>query len=154
MRLGTFICKVHSCSCGASRATVDPFGTHTFSCKQNPGRTQRHHNINDLIWRALTKAAIPSLKVPRGLTRFDGKGQDGLTLIPWREGRSATWDVTVTNTVAASYLTASSTSAAEVAAQRKLTKYAEISKTHLFFPLAFETMDPINQPSWLSYFTI
>jgi hypothetical protein len=52
-------------------------------------------------------------------------------------------------TVAASYVTASSTSAAsaaaEAAAQRKLTKYAEISKTHLFFPLAFETMGPINR---------
>jgi hypothetical protein len=42
-RLGTFIRQVHSCSCGA---TIDPFGTHAFSCKQNPGRTQRHHNIN------------------------------------------------------------------------------------------------------------
>jgi hypothetical protein len=82
------------------------------------------------------------------LTRLDGKRPDGLILIQWREGRSATWDVTVTNTVAASYLTASSTSAvsaAEVAAQRRETKYAEISKTHLFFPLAFETMGPINR---------
>jgi hypothetical protein len=46
------------------------------------------------------------------------------------------------------YLSASSTtaaSAAESAAQRKETKYAEISKTHLFFPLAFETMGPINR---------
>jgi hypothetical protein len=34
---------------------------------------------------------------------------------------------------------------AESAAQRKETKYAEISKTHLFFPLAVETMDPISR---------
>jgi hypothetical protein len=68
-----------------------------------------------------------------------------IILIPWREGRSAMGNVT--NTVAASHLTASSTtaaSAAESAAQRKETKYAEISKTHLFLPLAFEPMGPIN----------
>jgi hypothetical protein len=142
LRLGVSKCQAHRCSCGS---VVDPLGTHAFSCKQNPGRTQRHHNLNDLIWRALSKAGVPSLKEPHGLTRLDGKRPDGLTLIPWREGRSATWDVTVTNTVAVSYLPiSSSTAAAETAAQRKETKYAEISKTYLFFPLAFETMGPIN----------
>ena len=30
------------------------------------------------------------------------------------------------------------------AAQRKDSKYADIAQTHLFFPLAFETMGPIN----------
>jgi hypothetical protein len=40
--------------------------------------------------------------------------------------------------------TAAAAVAAETAAQRKETKYAEISKTYLFFPLAFETVGPIN----------
>jgi hypothetical protein len=35
-------------------------------------------------------------------------------------------------------------SAAEAAAQRKESKYAEIANCHLFYPLAFETMGPIN----------
>ena len=35
-------------------------------------------------------------------------------------------------------------SAAEAAAQRKESKYAEIMRSHLFYPLAFETMGPIN----------
>jgi len=34
--------------------------------------------------------------------------------------------------------------AAEAAAQRKEIKYAEIAQTHLFCPLAFEKMGPIN----------
>jgi len=70
-----------------------------------------------------------------------------MTSIPWREGRSATWDVTVINTVAASYVaitSARAAPAAEAAAQRKGIKYAEIAQTHLFYPLAFETMGPIN----------
>jgi len=81
------------------------------------------------------------------LTRSDGKGPHGLTSIPWREGRSATWDVTVTNTVAASYVAITSVraaAAAEAAAQREEIKYAEIAQTHLFYPLSFETMGPIN----------
>ena len=145
LRLGTVICEAHRCSCGLP---VDELGTHAFSCKQNPGRSQRHHYLNDLVWRALSRACVPSIKEPHGLARLDGKRPDGLTLIPWREGRCATWDVTVSNTVAASYLSASSitaASAAESAAQRKEAKYSEIAKSHLFFPLAFETMGPINQ---------
>jgi len=58
--------------------------------QRNPGRTQRHHFINNLVWRAMTRAGIPSVEEPKGLTRSDGKG---LTSIPWREGRSATWDI-------------------------------------------------------------
>ena len=93
----------------------------------------------------MTRAGIPSVKEPNGLTRSDGKRPDGLTSIPWREGRSATWDVTVTNTVAASYLARSSVCAASAAATRKEDKYIEISRVHLFFPIAFEIMGPINQ---------
>jgi hypothetical protein len=96
----------------------------------------------------MSRAGVPSVKEPHGLARSDGKRPDGLTLIPWREGRSATWDVTVTDTVAPSYVAISSTcaaSAAEAAAQRKEIKYADIARTHLFFPLAFETMGPINE---------
>jgi len=89
------------CTCGAC---VDISGTHAFSCRHNTGRAQRHHYVNGLIWCSLTRAGIPSVKEPPGLTRSEGKRLDGLTSIPWREGRSVTWDVTVTNTVAASYV--------------------------------------------------
>ena len=144
LRLGTTLCQAHECPCGAK---VDERGTHSLSCKRNPGRAQRHHYLNDMIWRAMTSASIPAVKEPHGLVRSDGKRPDGLTLVPWREGRSATWDVTVTDTVAASYVLASSTcaaSAAEAAAQRKELKYSEISSSHHFFPLAIETLGPIN----------
>jgi len=101
--------------------------------------------LNELIWRSLSKARFPSIKEPQGLLTADGKRPDGLTLTPWKEGRCATWDVIVTDTIAASYLSATSAyagSAAEAAAKRKEDKYAEISS---FFPLAFETFGPINQ---------
>jgi hypothetical protein len=107
----------------------------------------RHHAINDLIWRALNKANIPSMKEPAGLLRSDGKRPDGLTLIPWQSGRCMTWDVTVTDTLAESYLSITSVTpgaAAEGAASRKELKYQALEKTHTFIPLAFETFGPIN----------
>ena len=57
-----------------------------------------------------------------------------------------TWDVTVTDTLAESYLASTSTvagGAAEGAASRKM-KYQSLARTHTFIPLAFETLGPIN----------
>jgi len=66
-------------------------------------------------------------KEPSCLSRSDGKRPDGLTLIPWRTGRSLIWDVTVSCTTADSYLEASSReagAAAELSASNKVVKYA------------------------------
>jgi len=102
---------------------------------RNPGRTQLHHFVNDLIWHSLSKAGFPSIKELQGLLISDGKCPDGLTLIPWQDGRCAIWDVTVINTVTASYLSRSAScagSAAEAAATRKEAKNSDISKSYLF----------------------
>jgi len=126
---------------------VDTRGSHVLSCRRNPGRSQRHHFVNDLIWRSLSKVGFTSIKEPQGLLTADGKRPDGLTLTPWKEGRCATWDVTVIDTVAASYLSATSAcadSAAEAAAKKKEDKYAEISSNY-HFSACFETFGPINQ---------
>jgi len=82
---------------------VDIGGCHALSSSRsrNPGRTQRHHFVNDLIWRSLSKAGFPSIKELQGLLGSDGKPTDGLTLISWQDGRCATWDVPVTGTDAA-----------------------------------------------------
>jgi hypothetical protein len=93
LRLGCVLCQTHTCPCGA---TVDALGSHALSCKRNAGRIQRHAYINDLIYKALTRATVPAVKEPQGLVRVDGKRPDGLTLVPWQSGRCATWDVTPT----------------------------------------------------------
>ena len=82
-----------------------------------------------------------------GLLRSDGKRPDGLTQIPWQSGKCMTWDVTVTDTLAESYLLATSSAAgaaAEGAAERKELKYQSLVQSHTFVPLAFETLGPIN----------
>ena len=51
----------------------------------------------------MARAKVQSIKEPPGLCR-DGKRPDGASVIPWRRGRDVTWDVTVTDTFAASYV--------------------------------------------------
>jgi len=142
LRLGLDICEAHQCTCGA---TVDVRGTHGPSCRQSAARTTRHQQLNDLVYRALRQADIPAAKEPSGLTRSDGKRPDGMTLIPWQQGRCLTWDVTVVDTLATSYSSTSATTAgavAEAAAARKAAKYTELSATYLVVPIAVETMGP------------
>jgi len=143
LRLGLELCEVHPCPCGS---TVDTRGNHGLSCRQSTGRSSRHHQLNDFVYRALRRADVPAAKEPAGLIRSDGKRPDGLTLIPWQHGRCLTWDVTVVDTLAASYTSLSCSSpgaVAEAAATRKKAKYVSISSTHTFIPIAVETMGPI-----------
>ena len=121
---------------------VDARDTHGLSCRHSAGRSSRHHFLNDLLCRAITRTGVPATKEPNVLFRADGKRPDGLTLVPWREGRSVTWDVTVADTVAESYLSISSITAgatAQAAAERKNAKYAELGGHHIFIPIAIET---------------
>jgi len=86
----------------------------------------RHHNLNDLMWRAMAKANIPAFKEPSSQLRTDGKRPDGVKLLPWKQGKCFTWDVTVSDTMAQSYLHETPQTpgaAAEAAAERKTNKY-------------------------------
>ena len=107
----------------------------------------RYNTLNDIIRRALGRAEVPSTLEPVGLTRTDGKRPDGLTLVPWKGGKSAVWDVTVTDTLASSYVQATSVTAgaaAETASDRKLAKYEALSSSYVVVPVAFETFGPVN----------
>jgi len=107
------------------------------------GRIQCHAGLNDLIYHALIRAEIPALMEPQGLSRDDGKRPDGLTLVPWQSGRSATWDVTVVHTLAPSYVSQNALqagSATVAALVRELTKYNMLSATHIFFPVTVVTL--------------
>jgi len=88
LRLGVDLCTPHDCPCGKM---ADARGSHGLSCRLAFGRMARHHEINDLIWRALCKANVPSVKELSGLVRVDGKRPDGSTLIPWHAGKAMAW---------------------------------------------------------------
>ena len=116
-------------------------------CKHAPGRIMRHHALNDIIARAFASTGVPAMKEPTGLSRSDGRRPDCLTLLPWHTGKPVSWDVTVAATLADSYISATSSTggaAAEMAATRKMPKYADLPASYLFQPVALETLGPIN----------
>ncbi|KAJ4451071.1 hypothetical protein ANN_02508 [Periplaneta americana] len=121
LRLGCKICHIHKCICGN---IVDSYGHHALSCVMSKGRLSRHSSLNDIIKRALTSSGFPSILDPSGISRSDGKRPDGLTLVPWRVGKSLIWDSTCVDTLVPSHLSSTSKtpgSAAESAAVIKQT---------------------------------
>ena len=85
LRLGINLCEQHICPYGT---LVDAMGSRGLSCKRSAGRSIRHHQLNNLILRDLTRARIPSVKENAGLYRSDGKRPDVLRQVP-RMGRDS-----------------------------------------------------------------
>jgi len=75
-----------------------------------------------------------------------------MTLIPWKAGKPVVWDVTAICTTASSYIDSSTREAgavAEIAATRKTAKYSNLSSQHTFYPIAVETLGPLNEDASL-----
>ena len=106
------LCVPYECHCGSM---VDTRAVHSFVCKRAPGRTARHHALNDLIARGFLSAGFPVTKEPTGLFRSDGKRPDGLTLVPWQSGKALCWVVTVACPLADSYVTGAACEAGSAA---------------------------------------
>ncbi|CAH2208604.1 jg25066, partial [Pararge aegeria aegeria] len=124
---------------------VDTYGHHGLSCSRSAGRFSRHGTINDIIRRSLATAHVPAVLEPIGLARSDGKRPDGMTLIPWRLGRSLLWDATCVDTLAASHIQATSSmvgAAASSAEQAKRRKYENLDSSFIYVPFGVETLGP------------
>ena len=126
LRLGTSLCLPHTCPCGKA---VDARGIHGLSCQRSAGRSTRHSLLNDIIHRALIKAKIPAHKEPQGLLVDSAMRPDGVTLIPWAQGKCLAWDATTPDTLTPSHTRATTTlagAAAEQASASKLQKYGAL----------------------------
>ena len=98
LRLGSALCIPHACAlCGAQ---VDETRVHTLSCCKSKGKLPRHSYLSDIIKRALTAIDIPCAIEPRGLCRGDSRRPDGISIIPWEQGRCLVWDATSHDTFA------------------------------------------------------
>ena len=140
LRLGTTLCEPHLCHCGER---VDARGLHGLACRKNSDRQQRHNMLNDIVWRSLRRANVPSTKEPLSLTREDGKRPDGVTLILWSSGRClACRDVTVLDTFSTVLLAITSNGAGEASNRAnvaKRSKYATNTRTCVFVAVALES---------------
>ena len=144
LRLGLDVCLPHSCRCGVG---VDCFGSHAFVCKHSSGKGSRHSSINDIISRAFVSSGVPVTKEPGSLIRGVGKRPDGLTLIPWKNGKPLAWDATVSTPLATSYVAASAVAAgssAEIAEVRKISKYAYLTPGISFQAVALDSLGGVS----------
>ena len=133
------ICQPHVCKC---KKQADALGHHLLSCKFSEGRHPRHSALNDIICRALKTSGIPSVLEPLGLDRGDGKRPDGITIFPYRNGKSLCWDATCINTFAESSLNRSAIEAGTMAREAedgKRRKYPALVDQYIFEPIAIET---------------
>ncbi|GAU89484.1 hypothetical protein RvY_02031 [Ramazzottius varieornatus] len=139
LRIGAKLCEPHACRCGVQ---VDGLGRHGLACKNSAGRHSRHDALNDIIHRALTSCQVYNIREPNGLLRDDGRRPDGLTLVPWCQGKALAWDVTVVDTLTQTYLQGSTERvgfAASQAEEKKRSMYVELEGRYLFCAVGFET---------------
>ena len=98
--------------------------------------------LNETVLQALGRAGIPAALEPPGLDRGDGKRPDGITLIPFSQGKALCWDSTCTNTYSENSLNNSAIkpgAAATAAEESKRRKYRGLTDRFIFSPLGFET---------------
>jgi hypothetical protein len=143
--LGAPVCLPHTCVC---EATVDSFGRHGLSCRKSAGRLSRHSAVNELIKRALMSAEIPSRLEPTSLAQHHDRRPDGMSLTPWTHGRCLAWDFTCPDTLAPSHLNVAVSGPGAVANEaevKKRAKYAFLSTTFHFVPIAAETLGSLGE---------
>jgi len=104
--------------------------------------------MNDIIARGFASAGVPTSREPSGLLGSSLLKPDGVSLIPWCDGKPIAWDATIATTLAESYVSASATragSAAELAATKKTTKYSGLGRGIVFQPVSFESLGPASE---------
>ena len=148
LRLGSNVSQPYQCKCGVM---ADARGMHALSCGSSSSRHVRHSLLNGVVQRALRAAHMPSILEPAGLSRDDGKRPDGLTLVPWKRGRSLIWDATCVHRLSASYTAAArqeGAAVANIAEKRKTDKYTSLAGDYYFQPVAIETLGGIGKYTW------
>ena len=71
----------------------------------------------------------------------DRRRPDGMSFVPWKQGKALTWDVTVVDTVALTHVVDSAEragSAAKNAERKKTEKYSDLGSQYLFHAVGFE----------------
>ena len=144
LRPGTPVCIKHTYLCGAD---VDARGHHPLICKHINSIHARHRAGNEAILRAFISANIPATLEPVGLCRADQRRPDGMTLLSWSRGKAVAWDFTCVIRLAQCYTTSAlnpSSTVAERAENKKLSKYAELTASVIVQPVAFEHLGGIG----------
>lgn len=79
------------------------------------------------------------------VARTNGKRPDGMTLLPWSNGRSIVTNFTCIDTMCGSYIaqtTKAICKAAKIAERKKKQKYEFLGGNYVFTPSGIETFGP------------
>lgn len=148
LRLGAPISTTQPCLCGVQ---TDIHGNHQLVCPKICSRIARHTMANHVIRDSLKSAGIASSLEPVGLFRSDGRRPDGVSLIPWSRGKHLTWDYTCVHRMASSHLNKGIQEGSTVANEAETHKrqhYLELSVTHIFEPVAVESLGGVGDSTW------
>ncbi|GAV05057.1 hypothetical protein RvY_15243 [Ramazzottius varieornatus] len=118
----------------------------SYHCDFNPiEKCWARRNLGSGSEISLYETQIPAILEPPGIFRKDKRRPDGMTQVPWKNGKELVWDVTGVNTLALTNFAMSTVkagSAADAAEKRKVTKYPDIGNQFLFCPVGLETLGP------------
>jgi len=88
---------------------------------------------------------VPALLEPTGCNRVDGKKPDGLTLVPWQNGKPMVWDFTCADTLARSYVIGNTKKAAPKRESYKLGLYQNLEQNFHIVPVCIETLSTFGE---------
>ena len=111
-------------------------------------KNSSQEELNDIDHTALQSALYPSVREPPELARNDGKRPDGMTQVPFGNGKPWVWDCTCPDTKAVTYIGGTSKeagSAANKSERKKSNKYCFLNSEYFFSGLAFETLGACGQ---------
>ena len=114
---------------------MDTLSHHGVSCRLSTGRSQRHTALNDVVKHALHGAGIPSVLEPLDLYRRESIHPDGLSIVPYNNKRSLTWDCTSIDTFAKFHVNNTAITVGVVATDAenmKCKKYASLNQSYMF----------------------
>ncbi|CAK9300886.1 unnamed protein product [Gordionus sp. m RMFG-2023] len=109
---------------------------HPLHCNSNPGRQTRHLKCYQIISLALRSAGFPTSMEPSGLFS-DSRRPDGITRIPWSQGKFLIWDFSCLDTNSPSNFNKD----ALIRTQNyKIGKYSADSTNYIFIPIICSTL--------------
>ena len=91
----------------------------------------------------MATADVPAVLEPLGLSNKNNERPDGMSIFPWKQGKTLVWDYTCSDTMAWSHTNITSQEAgrsADQAEKNKLAKYDYLTRNYIFTPVAAETM--------------
>ena len=93
--------------------------------------------VNKIIAQNLLAVGLPNTLEPSNLFESNGLRPDGVSLVPYKKGKSVTWDFTCPHPLCLSHLPRDNIN--ESAESKKVEKYTSLAENYIFIPISIDT---------------